>query len=356
MLIKTALRSICFSLSMMLFIPILHATPMVKKDTVMVEALFSKTKPQCAGIYVVDVPESFNNGTHKATYDDFDIESQFIYPPAFKQRIALREEALRNQKTSQKNAPALKEVIQLSGNQGVIFDKNKSGSQDSYRTLEAHEYLNHIAFIITINIRDLSAARYEDERKSYLDAGFTEMELNDKPTKLAAMRSLISRLSGRLDHEIPADKGWCIPNGFITDDGREHKVVVGLSYENDDLLFGINTNNAMIADGDTLFGRSDAINDALKASSMKTLKKYSSMVNNIPFEAWLFDGTQNYEQKALQVYDFTLYANEAVATAWKPLIKLGLNSKYKQTRYSETQMVEIWDRIVGSLRYKPNSF
>nr|ELR5036080.1 hypothetical protein [Providencia stuartii] len=41
---------------------------------------------------------------------------------------------------------------------------------------------------------------------------------------------------------------------------------------------------------------------------------------------------------------------------WKPLIKLGLNSKYKQTRYSEAQMVEIWDRIIGSLRYKPNAF
>ncbi|WP_423140343.1 T6SS immunity protein Tli4 family protein, partial [Providencia alcalifaciens] len=24
--------------------------------------------------------------------------------------------------------------------------------------------------------------------------------------------------------------------------------------------------------------------------------------------------------------------------------------------YSDTQMVEIWDRIVGSLRYKPNAF
>ncbi|EMI7064569.1 MULTISPECIES: T6SS immunity protein Tli4 family protein [Providencia] len=356
MLMKTSLRSICFSLGLVLFTPTLYANPIVKKDAVMVEPLFSKTKPQCAGIYVVDVPESFNNGTHKATYDDFDIESQFIYPPAFKQRIALREEALRNQKTSQKNAPALKEVIQLPDNQGVIFDKNKSGSQDSYRTLEAHVYLNHIAFIITINIRDLSAARYADERKSYLEAGFTEIELNDKPTKLAAMRSLISRLSGRLDHEIPVDKGWCIPNGFIADDRGQHKIEVGFSYENDDLLFGINTNNTMIDNSDTLFGRSDAINDALKASSMKTLKKYASMANGIPFEAWLFDGTQNYEQKTRQVYDFILYANESVASTSKLLATIALNSKRKQTRYSESEMVDIWDRIVGSLRYKPNSF
>lgn len=341
---------------MMLFIPILHAAPMVKKDTVMVETLFSKTKPQCAGIYVVDVPASFNNGTHKAMFDDFDIESQFIYPPAFKQRIELREEALKNQKTSQKNAPVLKEIIQLPDNQGVIFDRNISGQDDLGRILEAHVYLNHIAFIITTEILDLSSPKYIERKKTYISAGFTETEMNDKPTKLAAMRSLISRLSGRLDHEIPADKGWCIPNGFIADDGGQHKIEVGFSYENNDFLFGINANNTMIDTSDTLFGRSDAINDALKASSMKTLKKYASMVNSIPFEAWLFDGTQNYEQKTRQVYDFILYANESVASTSKLLATVALNSKRKQTRYSESQMVEIWDRIVGSLRYKPNAF
>lgn len=353
---KASLRSICFSLSMMFFIPTLYAAPMVKKDTVMVESLFSKTKPQCVGIYVVEVPESFNNGTHKATYDDFDIESQFIYPPAFKQRIELREQALRNQKSSQKNAPVLKEIIQLPDNQGVIFDRNISGQDDLGRILEAHVYINHIAFIITAEILDLSSPKYSERKKTYVDAGFTEVEMNNKPTKLAAIRSLISRLSGRSDHEVPANKGWCIPNGFIADDGREHKVVVGLSYENDDLLFGINANNTMIDNSDTLFGRSDAINDALKASSMKTLKKYASMANGIPFEAWLFDGTQNYEQKTRQVYDFILYANESVASTSKLLATIGLNSKRKQTRYSEAQMVEIWDRIVGSLRYKPNTF
>ncbi|MGG6124880.1 T6SS immunity protein Tli4 family protein, partial [Pantoea allii] len=27
-------------------------------------------------------------------------------------------------------------------------------------------------------------------------------------------------------------------------------------------------------------------------------------------------------------------------------------SEYKKTRYSEAQMIEIWDRLVNSLRYK----
>ena len=340
----------------MAVVPALYAAPLIQKDAVMVETLFSKIKPQCVGIYLVEVPESFKNGTNKATYDDFKIESQFIYPPAFKQRIELREDALRNQKSSQENAPVMKEIIQLPDNQGVIFDKNQSGSDDAYRTLEAHVYLNHIAFIITIDILDLSAPKYSEERINYLNTGFTEMELNDKPVKLAAMRSLISRLQGRLDHDIPTDKGWCIPNGFIADDGGKHKIVVGFSYENDDFLFGVNTNNKYDANGDTLFGRSNAINDGLKDSYMKTLKKEALTLNGIPTEAWFFNGIQPYDQENLRVYDFLLYANEAVASNSKPLVKLEIDSQYKQTRYSEAQMIEIWDRIVSSLRYKPNAF
>ena len=339
----------------MVFIPTLYAAPLLLKEPMMVDTLFAQTKPQCVGVYLVDVPESFVNDTHTATYDDFKIESLFIYPPAFKQRITLREEALKNQTTSEKNAPVLKEKILLPNNLGVIFDKNQSGSDDAYRTLEAHVYVDHIAFIITIDILDLSAPKYAEERQNYLNSGFAEFKLNDKYTKLTALRSLISRLKGRLDHEVPTEKGVCIPNGFIADDKGRHEVVIGFSYKNADFLLGINTDNTMIADGDTFFGRSDAINDALKGSGMKTLKKYAVTENHIPFEAWLFEGTQDYRQKILQVYDFTLYANEAVATAFKPLITIGLDSKYKQTRYSEAQMVDIWERITRTLRYKPNA-
>lgn len=292
------------SLGMMFFIPTLYATPMVKKDTVMVESLFSKTKPQCVGIYVVEVPESFNNGTHKATYDDFDIESQFIYPPAFKQRVELREQALRNQKSSQKNAPVLKEIIQLPDNQGVIFDRNISGQDDLGRILEAHVYINHIAFIITAEILDLSSPKYSERKKTYVDAGFTEVEMNNKPTKLAAMRSLISRLSGRSDHEVPTTKGVCIPNGFIADNGEYHKVVVGFSYKNDDFQFDVNTYNTFIANGDSLFKRSTAVNDEIKNFHMKIFKKEALEINGIPIEALFSNGIQAYNKKT---YTFMIF-------------------------------------------------
>ncbi|OAT49050.1 T6SS immunity protein Tli4 family protein, partial [Providencia heimbachae] len=273
-----------YCLGLMLFTPTLYAASLIQKDAVMVKTLFSKTKPQCVGIYRVDVPESFKNGTNKATYDDFKIESQFIYPPAFKQRIELREqelnEAMSRPENEPENAPFIKEIIRLPNNQGVIFDKNKDGSDDIYRQLEAHIYLNHIAFIITTDFRDFSDKKHEKRKSQYLARGFTEVQSNQKPVKLAAMRSLISRLQGRLDHDIPTEKGVCIPNGFIAEDGGKHKIVIGFSYENDDFLLGINSDNTMIADGDTLFGRSGDINDALKDSYMKSLKKEALTLND----------------------------------------------------------------------------
>ena len=62
------------------------------------------------------------------------------------------------------------------------------------------------------------------------------METNTKPIKLAAMQSLISRLSGRKDEDIPSAKGVCIPNGFIRDNGEKHKESLTFRYENDDFF------------------------------------------------------------------------------------------------------------------------
>ncbi|WP_258912693.1 T6SS immunity protein Tli4 family protein [Pectobacterium odoriferum] len=51
-------------------------------------------------------------------------------------------------------------------------------------------------------------------------------------------------------------------------------------------------------------------------------------------------------------YNFILYANERDGTPDKPYLNIELGSEYKKTRYSEAQMIEIWDRLVNSLRYK----
>ncbi len=329
---------------------------LTEKDNILIDAFFENVKPQCIGRFVVDVPIPFNNEEdNKVFIDDFRIESKFIYPPAFKQRIELREKALKNQKTSQKNAPALKEIIQLPDGKGVIFDRNKSGSDDAYRILEAHVYTEMIAFVITINIRDFSDKKYEKKKSDFLARGFNEIQANERYSKLAAMQSLISRLSGRKNEDIPVDNGVCIPNGFIADNGNKHKEIISFTYENDDFILGFKSDNTAIGSNDTLFNRSPQINEAMSLSKKSTIKKGKSSPNGIPSLEWLMVGNQNKQEDA-DLFEFILYSNEVIADLQKPLLYIGLNNADKSTQYSQWQLVEIWDRIVGSLRYKPNAF
>ncbi|MGQ4696166.1 T6SS immunity protein Tli4 family protein [Enterobacter asburiae] len=357
------LTALSLMASSILFIAQTMASTPVQKDSSVINNLFAKTKPQCIGRYVIDVPESFNNQLHDMIFiDDFKIQSKPLYPPAFKQRVQLRKQELNGAITipgnKPENAPYIKQIIQLQGNKGVIFDRNDSGSADSFRHLEAHVYVNGVAFIITTKILDLSAAKYKEEKKTYLNAGFSEMETNTKPIKLAALQSLISRLSGRKDEDIPPAKGVCIPNGFIRDDGEKHLEKITFSYENDDFILGVYTNNKYPGSEDTLFNRSAQINEALKTSNQYTIKKIALSPNGIPAESWLFGGIRTIRNPATgqdektTFYDFDFKANERDATADKPRFGIGLTSEYKKTRYSEAQMIEIWDRLVNSLRYK----
>ncbi|HHQ4053801.1 TPA: T6SS immunity protein Tli4 family protein, partial [Citrobacter freundii] len=242
----------------MLFTGPATASAPVQKDSPVINTLFAQTKPQCIGRYVIDVPESFNNQLYDMIFiDDFKIESKPLYPPAFKQRVQLREQALRDAINKPgnrpENAPFLKEVVLLPDGKGAIFDHNESGTPDIYRQLEAHVYSGMTAFVITTDIRDFSDKKHSEKKIKYLARGFTEADANTKPAKLAAMQSLISRLSGRRDEDIPSAKGVCIPNGFIRDDGGKHLEKITFSYENDDFILGVYTNNKYSGSEDTLF-------------------------------------------------------------------------------------------------------
>lgn len=340
----------------MLFVAQATSSTPVQKDSPVINTLFAQTKPQCIGRYVIDVPESFNNQLYDMIFiDDFKIESKPLYAPAFKQRVQLREQALRDAinkpENDPKDAPFIKENITLPEGKGVIFDSNRTGSDDLYRRLEAHVYVNGISFIITTDIRDFSASKYKERKAEYIKTT-TEEQTNTKPAKLAAMQSLISRLSGRKDEDIPSAKGVCIPNGFIRDDGEKHIEKITFSYESDDFIMGVYTNNTYMGSNDTLFNRTAEIDKTLKIANQYTIKKYILSPGGVPVQAWLSGGPQAVKNNVNPLYEFDLYANEADATPTKPWLTMGINNFDKKTRYSEAQMIEIWDRLVNSLRYK----
>ena len=73
-------------------------------------------------------------------------------------------------------------------------------------------------------------------------------------------------------------------------------------------------------------------------------------------EQEVYSKAENKRLPDLPYYDFYFYANEHQGSLILPTLLMGMHNTNQFTTYSESEMADIWDRIVGSLRYKPNAF
>ncbi|WP_395490818.1 T6SS immunity protein Tli4 family protein [Cedecea davisae] len=327
----------------------------------MMDELFEQTKPQCIGRYLFDVPVSFNNAAvGQVKINEMRIASKRLYPPAFAQRVNLREQELgESQTVNPRDQPFLKHVYRIDRNT-VIFDRNENGSVPGFgRILEGHLYNNGIAFVVTTEITDLSDPTYYKYRDNYLNSGSKESDLNDKPQKLAEMQSLLSRLKGRKDDQVPAQPGICIPEGFIHDEGVISKDDITLIYKQGDFEIIVNSNN-VLAKGDTLLERGSEINSTIIRVGAHTLKKGTVRLPDINAEEWLMKGRQDIyhpEEKVVPYYTFHFYGNEKIGNLKHPVFSLELHNSGKETKnYTDSQLVDIWDRITRTFRYRPGAF
>ncbi len=335
-------------------------SPLAEKEKQMTDKLFEQTRPQCLGRYLFDVPVSFNNAAMgQVKINEIRIASKHVYPPAFAQRIRLREQELNNSPTGRSiDQPYLKQVHRINDN-SVIFDRNKNGSVPGFgRILEGHLYSNGVAFIVTAEITDLSNPKYKKDREDYLNSGSKESDLNDKPQKLAEMQSLLSRLKGRKDEDVPTQPGVCIPEGFITDTNTTSQDDITLIYKPVDFEIIVNSNNTLGKDN-TLLERGNEINSALIRVGAHILKKGTVKLPGIDAEEWLMKGKQDIyhpEEKRVPYYTFQFYGNEKMGDLKHPVFSVELHNSGKETKnYTDSQLVDIWDRFTRTFRYRTGS-
>ncbi|MBG5919032.1 T6SS immunity protein Tli4 family protein [Providencia stuartii] len=323
-----------------------------EKDSAVINTLFDDAPTYCLGRYNFNYPKALTETLSSVIIvDDMTIESQFIYPPAFKQRIELREDELKKQRVSdESDGPFLKDIVRL--DKGIIVDVNESFSTpDAYRVLEGHVYIDNVAFIIKTKITDLTNDKYKDEQEIYIKYN---KQITDKPQKLAAMQSLISRLQGRPKNEIPTEKGICIPYGFIHDDGREHKYKLSMLFKNSQFSWAIVMDNMLGSEEESLLERSSEIKPIMRQLGASTLKKGTVQYNHIAGEEWLISGEEDGDKK----YRFQYNANEKSVTYLQPLVLILLHNSGILTvkDYTDKQMVEIWDRVLQSFKMHPNAY
>ena len=326
-----------------------------EQDPAVINSLFDDAPTYCLGRYTFNYPKALTQELSSViNIDDMTIESQFLYPPAFKQRIELREDELKSQRVvDNSDAPFLKEVIKL--NNGVIFDSNENSTTPDFgRILEGHIYIDRIAFIIKTEIRDVSSPKYKNMQ--IRDQKYN-IPISDKPQKLAAMRSLISRLHGRPKNEISTEKGICTPYGFIQDDGRAHQEEISMVFENPQFYWAVDMDNTIDSEKESMLDRADEIKSVLSQYGGKTLQKGTTYFNNVPGEEWLTLGRDpRYDNQSDKFYYFQYYANEKNIGYLHPSVSILMHSSSKVVHYTDEQMVEIWDRVLQSFKVRPNAY
>lgn len=343
------------------YVTFVHTTPaLTDKEKRMVDTLFTTTKAQCVGRYVFEVPASFENTlTDRAQINEVSISSKRLYRPAFEQRIRLREEALKNSSTVDPiDQPFLKQVYRVSEN-AVIFDRNKNESEGGVsRILEGHLYVDGVAFILTQEILDLSEPKYQKDKEDFIKAGVSVSSLNTKPSKLAELQDLMSRLSGRKNDDIPTQPGTCISEGFIRDGSAKPKEDITFVYPHNSVFSLSVSTNTYLGDPKSMLERSHEIQPYLTGINARTLRKDKTQIAGFEADEWLNTAPSEKSpgHPSGQLL-FNAIANEKIVDFRHPIIDLTLsNYALPPPAYSDAELVEIWDRITRSFRLRNNVF
>ena len=325
-----------------------------------VDTLFATTRTQCVGRYIFEVPASFENTlTDRAQINDVSISSRRLYPPAFAQRIRLREQELKKGHTVREvDQPFLKQVYSL-GENAVIFDRNRNESVPGFgRILEGHLYVDGVAFTLVQEINDLSDPKYKKNKESLIRAGVNIDSLNTQPQKLAELQDLMSRLSGRKDDEIPTQPGTCISQGFIRDGKGKPQEDITFIYRHNPIFSLSVSTNTFLGDPASMLERSHEIQPYLSGINARTLRKNKTHIADFEADEWLNTApSDKFPDADPAQLLFNIIANEKIVDFRHPIIDLTLsNHALPPPAYSEAELVEIWDRITRSFRIRNNAF
>ncbi|QXF33943.1 hypothetical protein CE143_12910 [Photorhabdus luminescens] len=328
-------------------------TVLNQKEKLAVDKLLTNLQTRCVGRYLVDLPADYNNTVNDAIWvNDNLIETSLLYPPAFEQRIQLREKALRQTKTVEPiDMPYLKNIYRLpEGMQGIIFERIESRSvPDVVRVLEAHLYSNGVAIKVEMKAKDGSAARYDKDRQTE-----PTVYTNNVPEKLVELKNLLSRIQGRKETEIPTTAGSCIPNAFIADNNRD-KEFMELVYKTNPanyLNVTMMTNN-YIREKDSMLERFGVIAASLYRGGV--FRKGVRKINKLDTEELLLVGQQPNSDDPR--YLFTLLTNEKTGGRETPVFDLTVvNDEETPTAYTQNEIVAFWDAISQTVRVRPGAF
>ncbi len=329
----------------------------------------AEIKPYCVGRYILDLPSSFVAYNDSAPleqnrwaavisrpedmYKTY-LATKRMYPPGFKQLIALREKTLQNSKTIDvQDMPFLKKVWLLpDGMDGMIFERNENGGvSDAMRILEGYLYTNGVVIKLQKQTVNDSAPRYETQRLGDPIQNYVQADVNQ-------MQSLMARISGRENDDIPTTPGSCINHAFIASDlteKDEEDIKIRFISNIFDNIRVVVSNNNFTPEENTLLDRMGEIKSNISRSRGRVERNGAFIVNGLQAQEFLAAGLQ--EDNDEPRYQFEMYINEMTASYQSPGFMLILNNqRMPPTSYSKEEIIAFWDTLSRSVRVRPGAF
>lgn len=313
--------------------------------------LFTDPTTYCFGRYLIDLPRDFTVTKFWVLLDNEEILIHPSYLPVYEQKIKLRQQALEQTQPKDKiNAPYLKGIHPITGGgKGVIFERNYTDiAQDRARVLELYAYQDGLLIETKLKATNGSAARYDELRKD--DESFYRNDVNQK---LGVLKNLLSRITKRDENLIPRTAGLCLPYAFLADP-NESEQSFGWVVESDkypSIRISFNMYNRL-KEVDSMLERSSAINKLLAPLSVTDLRKQAFTLHGQQAEEWLLEDLHS-KRNAKRL--FSLILNEKEGGDRTPYISMDLTQALPDKTLSQAEVVELWDTIRSTLRFRPGA-
>jgi hypothetical protein len=335
---------------------------------------------RCIGRYLIDLPADLVlNPVGGQTIDDVRLWVTPATVEEYKKKLAQRTAELTAaviSSTGEQQYPALRKTVPLPpGTDGVLFDRAKlQGSAGRIaRVMEVLAWRDGYLLKAEVTAVDTS---FPEERDNVTLHTHVKTDVAEK-TRLII--DVVSRTSGRTDLEIPSQQGVCIVNGFVRGAPTAGELI-GTIYQFAKIdNFHMRIASTSLSRGkNTILDRIENIRPLVERSKGKIFRKAKHNVAGMNgYEAafsMLTDEDAARGRVMIDRFDFEL--NSAEGSKRKPRLTVELSNgeplsgdsdeegdqieesvmALKPAPMSTAAVESMWDRIIPTIRARPNAF
>jgi hypothetical protein len=337
--------------------------PLTHQEQTTVNALSSNLKTRCVGRYLIDMPaDATIFGTINVR--GVSIEAKAMSLEDYHKDIKVRSEELKTTRAwhGYRFLYADAAIDGIPESHYFVSLSDPQPLTDAERIVEAYRWNRGHQIKMTVKAMNARNSVYFKDKPGVRD----DPDMTDTPEKTQQVISLLDRVRGRTDDEIPSEPGVCFLGGFLSGPQRDSEDVEThfVLPNRHDVSFDLKTNTD-VHDPKTLLQRGDDINAALNQDpNGKSIRKGVVALQNMTAEEWLAKGTTSF--KVLGMF-FSMEANTLPSNDRKPVVRLDMYTgersrlndgsiPIEKASLDEAEALGLWNAVSRTLRPRPNGF